>query len=135
MTIKLPPQLHSLRRSPAAALVVAALAMAAYHAAVSETPGGPSLVELALSAMTILYGGLLGVFAVAVLAPAAGSDRGATFGLAAGGAVGLLLFLHPVLLGETWLAWTWWIPASAAVAALVTVVCPAQRRHPRRDLG
>ncbi len=118
-----------------AALIVAALAMAAYHAAVSQNAGGLSLVEFALSAMTILYGGLLGVFAVAVLAPAAGSDRGATVGLVAGGVVGLLLFLHPVLLGQTWLAWTWWIPVSACIAALATVAWPAPRRHADLDLG
>ena len=34
---------------------------------------------------------------------------------------GLLLFLHPVLLDQTWLAWTWWIPVSASIAAVVTL--------------
>jgi SSS family transporter len=109
-----------------AALVISALGMAAYHAALTQAAlaansAGPSLIELALSAMTILYGGLLGIFAVAILAPERGSDRGAVAGLAVGAAAGILLFVHPLLLGETWLAWTWWIPLSASLAAIVTV--------------
>ncbi len=108
-----------------AALVVSALGMAAYHAALQTGTGGAArlgLVEFALSAMTILYGGLLGVFAVAVLLPGAGSERSAVAGLAAGAAAGLALFLHPLVLGETWLAWTWWIPVSSTLAALVTLL-------------
>ena len=100
-------------------LVVSALAMGGYHGALAEG-SGPSLVEFALSAMTILYGGLLGVFAVAVLAPGVGSERSAVAGLATGAVLGLSLFVHPIVLGETWLAWTWWIPVSATVAAAVT---------------
>jgi SSS family transporter len=100
-------------------LIASALAMALYHAALHET-SGLSLVEFALSAMTILYGGLLGVFAIAVLVPNAGSDRSAVTGLATGAALGLALFLHPIVLGATWLAWTWWIPISATAAAAVT---------------
>ena len=98
---------------------MAALAMASYHSALAEGPG-PSLVEFALSAMTILYGGLLGVFSIAVLAPTLGNQRSAVAGLATGAVAGLCLFLHPVVLGETWLAWTWWIPLSATAAAAVT---------------
>lgn len=102
-----------------AGLVVSALAMGAYHQALSKVEG-PSLVEFALSAMTILYGGLLGVFGVAILAPGRGSEGSAVAGLATGAAVGLALFLHPIALGQTWLAWTWWIPVSAGAAASVT---------------
>ncbi|MEE2673147.1 MAG: hypothetical protein VX466_05085 [Myxococcota bacterium] len=100
-------------------LILSALAMASYHSALAEGPG-PSLVEFALSAMTILYGGLLGVFSIAVLAPTLGNQRSAVAGLATGAVAGLCLFLHPVVLGETWLAWTWWIPLSATAAAAVT---------------
>ncbi len=102
-------------------LVVAALAMASYHAELAEG-AGPSLVEFALSAMTILYGGLLGVFAIAVLAPGVGSERSAVAGLATGAVLGLALFLHPIVLVETLLAWTWWIPVSATAAATVTLL-------------
>jgi SSS family transporter len=107
-------------------LIAAALAMAAYHAALAastQAGGPPSLVEFALSAMTILYGGLLGVFAVAVLGRG-GSAAGAVAGLIAGSGVGLALFLHPLLLGTTLLAWTWWIPLAAGVSAAVTLAVP-----------
>ncbi|MBW2273620.1 MAG: hypothetical protein JRG96_10135 [Deltaproteobacteria bacterium] len=106
-------------------LIAAALAMAAYQRALSASgDGGPALnlVEFALSSMTILYGGLLGVFAVAVLGRRAGSDRSALIGLAAGCSAGLALFLHPLLLGEVVIAWTWWIPISAALAASITLL-------------
>lgn len=109
-----------------AGLVASALAMSLYHAALPDT--GPSLVEFALSAMTILYGGLLGVFAVAVLAPRAGSERSAVAGLWVGAAIGLALFLHPIVLDKTWLAWTWWIPLSASTAAAITVLGKHSRR-------
>ncbi len=36
--------------------------------------------------------------------------------------LGLALFLHPILLGQTWLAWTWWIPVTATAAAAVTAL-------------
>jgi len=107
-------------------LVASALGMSLYHAALAGS--GLSLVEFALSAMTILYGGLLGVFSIAVLLPRIGSERSAVVGLWVGAAVGLALFLHPVVLGTTWLAWTWWIPVSASVSATVT----ALGRRPRQ---
>jgi SSS family solute:Na+ symporter len=107
------------------ALVAAALGMSAYHALLPPpAEGGLGLVEFALSAMTILYGGLLGVFAVAIGLPGRGSERGAVAGLALGSITGLILFLHPILLGEIWLAWTWWIPVSASVAAGITLGLP-----------
>jgi len=100
--------------------------MSLYHAALEGS--GLGLVEFALSAMTILYGGLLGVFAVAVLTRRTGSEGSAVAGLWVGAALGLALFLHPIVLGETWLAWTWWIPVSASTAAAVTVLGRRQRR-------
>jgi len=99
--------------------------MAAYHRALAASGDGSpalNLVEFALSSMTILYGGLLGVFAVAVLGRGAGSDRAAVAGLAAGCAVGLALFLHPLVFGEILVAWTWWIPIGAAVSACITLL-------------
>jgi Na+/proline symporter len=118
------------------ALVLAALGMSAYHALLpAGGEGGLGLVEFALSAMTILYGGLLGVFAVAIGMPGRGSERGAVAGLALGSTTGLLLFLHPVVLGEVWLAWTWWIPLSASIAALVTLTVPESKARPRSKMG
>ena len=98
--------------------------MGFYHGLVTSSASSePSLnlVEFALSSMTILYGGLLGVFAVAVLTRNAGTESAAIRGLALGGVVGLALFLHPILLDRTVLAWTWWIPVSATVSAAATL--------------
>jgi SSS family transporter len=112
-------------------LVGAALAMARYHLqlqSASATNDAPSLVEFALSAMTILYGGLLGVFAVGLLAPGRGSVRSALAGLGTGATIGAALFLQPLLLGETMVAWTWWIPISATATFLIAA---AERRTAR----
>jgi SSS family solute:Na+ symporter len=109
-----------------AALVLAAAGIAAYHRALAgDAVAGPgfSLVELALSSMTILYGGLLGVFGVGLVSrrPAGPArDVAARAGLGVGAGVGLALFLHPLILGHVTIAWPWWIPISscASVAAI-----------------
>ena len=109
----------------AALLAGAALAMAGYQRSLAGLPpeAAPrlSLVELALSAMTIVYGGLLGVFATGLLAPGRGSDRSGVAGLGVGALAGAALFVHPVALGRTLLAWPWWIPVSALCAAAVVL--------------
>jgi SSS family transporter len=102
------------------ALAAAALAMAAYQEALEARGSAlPSLVEFALSAMSVLYGGLLGVFAVGFLWPSRGDDRSAVLGLAVGSGVGLGLFLQPLLGGDSWIAWGYRIPLAALITALV----------------
>ncbi len=119
-----------------AALALAAIAISKYHAALVERQAADasfSLVDLALSAMTILYGGLLGVFAVALLMKSRGNDASALAGIVAGSLTGALLFLHPLLreqLGGLEIAWPWWIPISASVAFTVTALRPCAPRSP-----
>lgn len=112
------------------ALALAALAMAAYHEAL-EARGGAllSLVEFALAAMSVLYGGLLGVFAVGFLWPSRGSDASAVIGLGVGAAIGLALFLQPLFGAAPWLAWGYRIPLSASITAAVVLagVRPGER--------
>ena len=113
-------------------LIASALLMAAYHERLMQTPNAPNLVEFALGTMSILYGGLLGVFGVAFLTETRGSEKSAVAGLAIGTLAGLILFLHPVLLGHVYIAWTWWIPFSAALAFAVTA---SSARPPTPRLG
>ena len=87
--------------------------MSTYHQYLRAEGSLPSLIEFALSSMSILYGGLLGIFARGILLRRSGRDPAAVIGLIAGSVVGLALFLHPVLLGETLIAWTYWIPIAA----------------------
>ena len=111
-------------------LVGAALAMGTYQRALASQTGAgtaPNLVELALSAMTILYGGLAGIFGLGLMSRRRGSEASVLAGLACGGGVGLLLFLHPLLLGSVWIAWTWWIPLSSCVAFGVAASAPRTR--------
>ena len=97
-------------------LVGCALAMASYHQELATQPSGSgslNLVEFALSSMTILYGGLLGTFGWALCGRSA-TDRAGVGALCGGALIGALLFLHPVLFGQTYIAWAWWIPISAS---------------------
>ena len=104
-------------------LMAAAWAMSAYWGALqsSASDGAPplDLVQFALSAMSILYGGLLGVFVVAWIRPDEGYARATLSGLAAGAVLGALLFLQPLLLERTIVAWPWWIPMSACVSGVI----------------
>jgi Na+/proline symporter len=100
-------------------LIASALAMAKYHALLANRGTSLNLVEFALSSMTILYGGLLGIFALGVTTGHRGSPASTVAGLTAGGVAGLALFLHPILLQRTWVAWTWWVPISASIAFAV----------------
>ncbi len=101
-------------------LVAAAIAISLYYQHLQEHDGNISLVEFALSAMSILYGGLLGVFARGVVSERAASDRSGVLGLIAGSALGLVLFLQLPLFGEVKIAWAWWIPISASVSFAVS---------------
>ena len=113
------------------ALIGAALFMARVHASLQTGSNAPSLIEFALSSMSILYGGLLGVFARGWLVERRGHDTAGVAALLCGGAVGLALFLHPTILGETRLAWTYWIPLSAALS--FAIACWPKREA--RSLG
>jgi Na+/proline symporter len=118
-------------------LMAAAWGMSAYWRALQAAPAGEGppldLVQFALSAMSILYGGLLGVFIVAWLEPDRGHPGATLSGLAAGGVVGALLFLQPILVHETLVAWPWWIPISATVTATIAAVGGWVTRRARHD--
>ena len=115
-----------------ALLVVAAAGIAAYHAALESAPGpgALSLVELALSSMTVLYGGLLAVFAVGWASREPRGDRPGLVGLAVGAGVGLALFLHPIFAGRVVVAWPWWIPISSLISSVAVMACGRARRRP-----
>jgi hypothetical protein len=96
--------------------------MSAYHRWLQTHGTALSLVEFALSSMTILYGGLLGIFARAVLVRRPGRDRNGAFGLLAGCLIGLTLFLQQLVFGRVWIAWTWWIPLSAVLSFAISAL-------------
>ncbi len=101
-------------------LILAALLCSVYYQARAEGGGGGnqfSLVDLALSSMTIIYGGLLGIFLLGFISRKRGSEKSVIAGLVAGSLVGLFLFLHPMIFAEEYtLAWSWWIVISASVS-------------------
>ena len=75
-----------------------------------------SAVEVALGVAAIVYGGLLGAFALGVLTKRPG-PKAAIFGIAAG-------VLTVVLLRDE-VAWPWYVPVGAAVTYLVGIVSNA----------
>ncbi|NNL85734.1 MAG: hypothetical protein HKP27_08785 [Myxococcales bacterium] len=115
------------------ALVGVAVAMA--HYAERGLGGEINLVELALSAMTIVYGGLLGVFSLGMLTERRGSEASVLSGLAAGAGAGALLFLQVPILGalgfpqRTAIAWPWWIPIAASLAFAVAATSRRDSRE------
>lgn len=74
------------------------------------------LVQIALGAMTILYGGILGAFLVALFTERRGNDRSVPLGMLGGIAVGALLFFQRQLFGEVRLEWPWSLALSTSVA-------------------
>jgi SSS family solute:Na+ symporter len=103
-----------------AVLILAAIAIALYYQHLKAADSGITLVEFALSAMSILYGGLLGVFARGIVSERPASDRAGVLGLIAGGSLGLVLFLQQPLFGEIFVVWTWWIPIAASLSFAIS---------------
>jgi len=82
------------------------------------------LVQLALNAMTILFGGILGAFLVALFASGRGSDVSVPLGMLAGVACGSVLFFQDKLFQHTYLSWPWSMCLSTLVAAGVGLLAP-----------
>ncbi len=89
------------------------------------------LVNIALSSMTIIYGGILGTFLAALLLRRR-SDGALVLALCTGILAGILLFFHPQLLAlfeggsaeAPALAWPWYIPISATCTVAVASLGP-----------
>jgi SSS family transporter len=82
------------------------------------------LVQIALGAMTILYGGILGAFLVALFAARRGSDTSVPLGMLAGVACGAGFYFF----GQSVLAWPWSLCLSTLLAAGVGLLAPRQAR-------
>ena len=61
-----------------------------------------------------------------------GIAGGILLGLLVGSSIGLALFLHPVVLGETRIAWTYWIPIAAACSFAIACI-PIGGSRPTRE--
>lgn len=88
------------------------------------------LIDIALNAMTIVYGGILGTFLVALVSRTRGSDASTTSGLVAGiacGAVGFFQGSIAKALGVSWqpIEWPWQLLASTALT--IAVACLGRR--------
>jgi Na+/proline symporter len=106
------------------ALVVAFGAVLALLAlGFTALPKDASLIHTALSAMTILYGGILGVFLAALLFEGRGSDASVVAGLAVGVAIGALLFFwRPIFGVPAPVSWPLYIPISASATLCVAAL-------------
>ena len=95
-------------------LVVGAIGFAAYKRSFPDPD--LSLVQVALAAMSVVYGALLGVFGCGFLT-GRGNSASAVVALAVGSAVGITLFFLGSTLG---IAWVWRIPISAGLSFAIT---------------
>lgn len=96
------------------------------------------LVQIALGAMTILYGGILGAFLVALFSARRGSDTSVPLGMLAGVACGALGFFQEKLFHTVVLAWPWAMALSTLVACAVGLLAarrPALDLDPRSQSG
>lgn len=84
------------------------------------------LVQIALGAMTILYGGILGAFLVALFSARRGSDRSVPLGMLAGVACGALGFFQEKLFERVYFSWPWTM-ALATLAAVAVGLLAARR--------
>jgi Na+/proline symporter len=114
-----------------------ALFLVAWFFAWRNDPSGAggrttSLIDTALSAMTILYGGILGTFLTALLLHRRGSDGSTLAGLVVGVAIGALGFFQRELFGwsEAKLDWAYTIPLAAAATLAVAAL---GRRAPKGE--
>src|SRR6185295_7526069 len=107
-----------------ALLFAVAMFFAWYAKSTAET-----LVDIALGAMTILYGGILGGFLTPLLFRTRGNDRTVPAAMAAGVALGAFLYFHHVLLGlkEKVIEWPWAMLASTLVT--ITIASLGRRRR------
>ena len=82
------------------------------------------LVQIALQSMTILYGGILGTFLVALLMRTRGSDQTVPIGLLVGVVSGVLLCFHRQIfrLDTEILVWPYYLPISAGLTMLVSCI-------------
>jgi Na+/proline symporter len=88
---------------------------------------GGHVVEIGLSIASVVWGGMLGVFLLGTLSRRAG-ERGTLFGVVAGVAVNLLLWIQPKalylpvgghMLVVPKIAWTWWVLIGSLVTCAV----------------
>jgi solute:Na+ symporter, SSS family len=121
-------QVRSLARVRFVTCVFGALLLAvALFFAWYKDKSGEHLIDIALSAMTILYGGILGGFLTALLFPGRGNDRSVPLAMAVGVLAGALLFFHKELLGlpHKVLEWPW----SILITTLLTVALASLGRR------
>lgn len=121
-----PKRLRRVTGTCTAALIATALGFIWYQQVISAT-SELNLVELALSAMSVIYGGLLGGVCVALFGRTRGSDRSCVAGMALGSLAGVLLFLQPLVLGEVAIPWTYWIPLTATLTIAIAWLAPRSR--------
>jgi len=135
------PEISGARRTRLSRLMTVVWATVLFALAMFSRGGG-HVVEIGLSIASVLWGAMLGVFLLGTLSRRAG-ERGTIWGMAAGVAVNLLLWLRPRALSFSiaghgitvpQIAWTWWVligsMVTCAVGYTVSLLFPeAEAQH------
>ena len=120
------PDISELVRTRLSRLMTVIWAAVLFALAMFSRSGG-HVVEIGLSIASVLWGAMLGVFLLGTLSRRAG-ERGTMFGMVAGVAVNLLLWVQPhtlsfILGGHDLnlpkIAWTWWVLIGSLVTCVV----------------
>ncbi len=92
-----------------------------------------SLIDTALSAMTMIYGGILGIFLIGLLFRRCPTDHSGLIALGVGVYSGIFLFFHKdwLKLEQPWFAWTYNIPVSVSLTLIVAALLPKAPAAPK----
>ena len=120
------PEISPTLRTRLSRLMTVVWAVVLFALAMFSRNGG-HVVEIGLSIASVVWGGMLGVFLLGTLSRRAG-ERGTLFGVVAGVAVNLLLWIQPKalclpvgghMLVVPKIAWTWWVLIGSLVTCAV----------------
>lgn len=106
--------------------IAAALLAYRWYLHMREAGGKLDLVELALSSMTIVYGGLLGAFLVGLSLPSRGTSGSVMAGMLASAAAGLGFAMQGLLFGAVYVSWPWWIVFGTLISFAIGASVPAK---------
>mgnify|MGYP003564183549 FL=1 len=95
--------------------------------AVMQEASGLNLVDFATGVMCFAYGGMIGVFLTAIFSKR-GNGKSVMAALIIGALIIIPLMFQKQLIGQTYIAWSWWCPIAGIVSTLVCLAGKPKRQ-------